>query len=685
LRDVSPLTDLDSEDEDFSTRLQEELRDRDHEVDEMRPELTAAELTPSTAENEADGNIRYAPPPAMYDPTKTLTQNIFVNQSFSDLDRPSSPISPTNRLLSRNHPGGVVRTQSGSIIPNLSKQPTPAPSLPDRDLDENEGNLGTPDFEMDIDTSDPFPSRPSHGRSVPEQQSKNQLITSLKMEIKNLQQQLLNAENAAAVPEERTAGKIAGVEKAMSQRLETAIAKRDATISALREENESLQVEVTDLRDSWRQDSDGLKAAESLIEELRVERDVGLSKVEVLEVSNGELVRRQADLQDALALAKGESSLAKGLNNSLRTQCDDLAVKMESLKRREAEGTSRNQSLLESLSRITNDVQVLRDQNASLELSVSKYRDEAQERDRIAQKLRNDANDKDVRIEYLSVQLQTLKQSAEESSVQKQSAIAALSEEILSTQENAKTLEEALATQLEELKTEKAQRGQLARQLADKERGLQAAQQATSEACLKIEKLTSELTLKQESIRQLSTEMEDARGHVMTAEGKLTESRERYEKERTVLVTQVSDLRASLETVKGQSDALLTDMRKHSQAVEERDNRLTELQHALEVERRGKSALEAGVVNFIGKIQDLEAQLADAENAKALEQRRIFDLQKSFANLRKSQEKLFEEFEGGVSLHRPQCINPSDSTPSIMFQIIPPQPSSEQRIAAPPL
>jgi hypothetical protein len=70
LRDVSPLTDLDSEDEDLSTRLREEPRERDDELDEMGHELTAAERMPSTAENEADGNIRYATPPAMYDQLK---------------------------------------------------------------------------------------------------------------------------------------------------------------------------------------------------------------------------------------------------------------------------------------------------------------------------------------------------------------------------------------------------------------------------------------------------------------------------------------------------------------------------------------------------------------------------------------------------------------------------------------
>ena len=550
-------------------------------------------------------------------------------------------------------------------------------------MDGNERNLGTPNYELDIDTFQPSASTPSYvpaGTGSLNGRAENPLIVSLNLEIKNLQQQLLNAGNAATAPEQRTAGNIAGVEKVMFQ-LESAIAERDATVSALREENESLQADVNYTQDSWEKVSSELKAAESLIEELRVEREVALGKVQALEVSNEELVRGQAELQDLLALARAESSEAKGLNDLLRSQCDDLTVEIDSLKRREAEGASRNHSLDESLSRITNEAQGLRDQNAGLELLISKYREEAQEKDTIARNLRSEVNVKDIRIEGLSVQL---KESAEESSVrisQKQSAIAALSEEILTMQENAKTLEEALATKLDELKTEKSQ---LTRQLADRERGLQAAQHATTDACVKIEKLTLELTLKENSIQQFLMEVEDARGHVMTAEGNLAESRERYEKERTVLLTQVSDLQASLETVKGQSDALVTDMRaKNAQAVE-KDKGLTELQHALELERRGKSALETGMASYIRKIQDLETQLAEVENAKKLEQMKIFDLRKSFESLRKSQEKVFEEFEGGVSFCRLQCVNISDFTPLIMFQIVTAQPSSEQRIAAPP-
>lgn len=70
-------------------------------------------------------------------------------------------------------------------------------------------------------------------------------------------------------------------------------------------------------------------------------------------------------LINALALAKAESSEAEGLNISLRSPCDDLTVEIEILKRREAEETTRNHNLAESLSRIMNDIQALRDQNAA--------------------------------------------------------------------------------------------------------------------------------------------------------------------------------------------------------------------------------------------------------------------------------------------------------------------------------
>lgn len=50
---------------------------------------------------------------------------------------------------SRQHTAGVTRTQSGSYIPNLSKQPTPAPSSSERGDDYGQvGDYGVENTEM---------------------------------------------------------------------------------------------------------------------------------------------------------------------------------------------------------------------------------------------------------------------------------------------------------------------------------------------------------------------------------------------------------------------------------------------------------------------------------------------------------------------------------------------------------
>jgi chromosome segregation ATPase len=476
--------------------------------------------------------------------------------------------------------------------------------------------------------------------------SENPSITSLKLQIKNLQQQLLTVGVSAAMSDERLAGKITGVGKVTSQRLqalETTIAKRDTSIGALKGEKEKLQADVADMQER-------LRGAESLVEKLTAEKGTDLDKLQ-------NLVRHRADLQTELALANAE---IQNVNESFQDGHGVLVAEIESLKLREAEGLSRIQNLVESLSRTANDAEVLREENSGLEILVSKYLVEAQENEGIAQRLWNEVKDKDTCVERLSIQLKTLNQSTEENLVRlsdKESIIKALAEETRSAQDEAKAIEETLAAKLDELRAEKDQRLQLVQQLADKGRALQAAQQTTSEVRLMNERLVSELTAKQGSIEQLSTEITVARRHATVAEDSLIESRRRYEEECAGLLIQVSDLQATVESAEEQNDAvtaILLGMQgenaKITLAVGEKEDRLTELQQALEMERRGNSALEAGMVSYIAKIQDLEAQLAEVKSARKIQEKRTFDLRNLFTDLRKSQEKLFDEFEGNCKV-----------------------------------
>ena len=56
--------------------------------------------------------------------------------------------------MSRSRKAGMTRTQSGSYILNLSKQPTPAPSPSERDGDyEQAGDYGVKNTDMAVDNN----------------------------------------------------------------------------------------------------------------------------------------------------------------------------------------------------------------------------------------------------------------------------------------------------------------------------------------------------------------------------------------------------------------------------------------------------------------------------------------------------------------------------------------------------
>jgi len=89
---------------------------------------------------------------------KLFDVSVSFNASFwliyyisSNFDQMSSPIG-VPATMSRLRAKGVTRTHSGSYIPILSKQPTPAPSSSDRDDDYGQaGDLGVENPDMAID------------------------------------------------------------------------------------------------------------------------------------------------------------------------------------------------------------------------------------------------------------------------------------------------------------------------------------------------------------------------------------------------------------------------------------------------------------------------------------------------------------------------------------------------------
>ncbi|KAK0473719.1 hypothetical protein IW261DRAFT_1569442 [Armillaria novae-zelandiae] len=132
LRATSPLTDLSDEDARAiqSERLQEELKMREQEIADIRVELQDARRRA-----ELDG---------------------FHTQLNDHTHSASAPMTPCHAAqLRRTHSGGVTRTQSGTIIPDISRHPTPPSSPPDMGY----GNMREDDSDIPDIFSSPFMPR----------------------------------------------------------------------------------------------------------------------------------------------------------------------------------------------------------------------------------------------------------------------------------------------------------------------------------------------------------------------------------------------------------------------------------------------------------------------------------------------------------------------------------------------
>ncbi|KAK0439372.1 hypothetical protein EV421DRAFT_1906031 [Armillaria borealis] len=131
LRATSPLTDLSDEDARAieSERLQEELKMREQEIADIR-----AELEDARRQAELDG----------------------PQTQLDDRTESSTPMTPCHAArLRRTHSGGVTRTQSGTIIPDISRHPTPPSSPPDMGY----GSMREDDSDIPDIFSSPFMPR----------------------------------------------------------------------------------------------------------------------------------------------------------------------------------------------------------------------------------------------------------------------------------------------------------------------------------------------------------------------------------------------------------------------------------------------------------------------------------------------------------------------------------------------
>ncbi|KAF5375723.1 hypothetical protein D9615_009351 [Tricholomella constricta] len=141
LRESSPLTDFGDDDAEEINQLRQELKERKEEIERIRRELA-----------EAKGEARLSV--SQYgSPHRLPTPNID--------DAPTSSMRPIRSVPTQSMPlNAITRTQSGSLISLVSKQPTPAPSSPgteNADLPMSPVSSPVDDFTMHEDNDDRVP------------------------------------------------------------------------------------------------------------------------------------------------------------------------------------------------------------------------------------------------------------------------------------------------------------------------------------------------------------------------------------------------------------------------------------------------------------------------------------------------------------------------------------------------
>ncbi len=698
---MSPLTDLESDNDDMTTHLREEIRERDEEIVNMRRELSAARKRVSTATEILEDEIRRPISPQInsrcaFQISISCTGDMAKLNNFrSTLAQPSStPAVNSGTLFNRKNIRGIVRTESGSYIPNISRRPTPAPSSPDADMEYDErGFTNGGDFHPSLDTTShdnggmlinssetratgngelTLSGRLETGGSEPrfslqhrlELDSRDARITSLTDEIGDLQRRA--AEDALLV--ESKAAEIAELEKSTSDRisaLEVLVSERDQVIDSLDKRNTTGEAELAALQDSWRQademvtaTAEKLATTEALVVKLQEQKESEARKMNDLTASSEQLLRSKDSIQTELEQLRTKYTEIEKANGALLTEKHDAAKEAVALKGEVDRLNVTVNERVQALAQATADAQVLRDKNSELDISLTRLEAEAIEKQQYSQKLLDELNATERRYTQVMTELASMKTSADERLAALDSSkaeISTLQEDLKQARNERDALKVFLTKTTDDLKSEAAKRRQLEEDISNKDRELHIAQGDAQQSRLANDNLVAAMAAKDDTINRLSDEKCSVEGHLSVAEECIDDLRKTLEMDRMDSSRAISALENSLASAISDSAATREEV---NRLLEEKETLQAELSSAsvlvkdldrrLDVERTEKSAANADLLTAEARAQDRQEELNKLKEAKKHDEQTILTLKNLFVHFKDSQSKAFADFEAQV-------------------------------------
>jgi len=628
LRGLSPLTDLDDEEE--LEKLRGELKERGLEIAALRNELAGMKQR-EEQQQQAENRTRFATP------ATTMYAFSKFNEDVTDMFS----------VCSHNHPGGLVRTQSGSFISRVSKHPTPAPSSPGRDAESDERLTDVDAMDLGHHEEDFVPQEGQDMAALSE-------IEDLRNHLKESAQHLLNKNEEL---DKQT--------KSLSD-IQTELESLFREHGALQKENSKLSTEMADIQQAWKRTQEAaakaheeLRGSESLINKLQDEATVTASRLSILETTNENLCRERDGLKEAIEQAKEAALRSESAKEDTETRMRQMSEKLATLERSDEEQKTKIDNLNARLGQVATEARTLQERNVELETAVTASKLEASEKTVSIANLGNVVEEKERQIKELSAQLHTAQVSADilnSQYAEAQTVIKTLQESLEGAQSTVGDYKTRFETVDAQLKGERELAEQLNEQLSSKASEVNDISERLQEAQRVRSDLEAELSDKNGTVQRLMNDLHTARVIAENAEKSLLDAEQRHVQERTSLESQISGLNTSmtianteienvgarLSDVSLERDRLKVDM-------EMKTTEASQLNDLVRAERQEKSTLQAELQKYKDMYEDLEEELLDFKAAKTADERTITGLRKSFSNIRQSQQKLFDEIDGEVS------------------------------------
>lgn len=542
-----------------------------------------------------------------------------MSQTQTPQSRPGIVSTATARLQVSK---GITRTQSGTYIPNLSKQPTPAPS--------DVGDEGDTGVMLGMDDEDGA-ARPVPGTFLTASRSP---FGHEDTDVEEGSNQVDNANDG--LPSSSLArGDGTSALLARVGDLEQLLEEKKQELSDLRVVMGGHETHISALQDE-------IETSQGRLQEETAQRELGESELQAR-------VNEIAVLKERLVEVEGELCACRAGLATAMNKIDDLTG--------ESEGKSVTIATMEAaLATSQGQLESRHEQVQQLEISLAELQADNDARKEVNKQIQLQLDERSKQVEGLeaeSLREKGIRESLEKSLSSTTDKLASAERHLLEVQASADEKDERLGQAAEKLSDLEATKVQLGNRVDRLQQELGSTKRALSDLQGLVDRSNEELATKESTIQDLSAKLADAEQRVVIAEEARLMSDNRAEGVQQELNRKISSLEEKVAADESQIGTL------HSMRAS--------LEVQLDQERAALVATEAEVSRITMLLEAERSQLAVVEEEKILGEQRVRSLEEELKALKEESSRNaldVEELNAWVEEYRQSQIATIDTLAS---------------------